>query len=150
MSYTASTSTTAGTPSTDTTTSIGKTAPARPALVRPALVRPALALLVLSPSRIWHELHFYLYYRQHAPAHGSTINGSINVAVFANSTSGIASITITVDGNTYATCPNVTPVPRRGKIRKSRQGRTASAVSRLATNGLQAKTSVTFDAAPLN
>jgi len=139
MSYTASTSTTAGTPSTDTTTSTGKTAPARPALVRPALVRPALALLVLSPSRIWHELHFYLYYRQHAPAHGSTINGSINVAVFANSTSGIASITITVDGNTYATCPNVTPVPRRGKIRKSRQGRTASAVSRLAQTDYRPK-----------
>src|SRR3974390_1795076 len=70
MSYTASTCTTAGTPSTDTTTSTGKTAPARPALVRPALVRPALALLVPSPSRIWHELHcFYLHYRRHAQHH---------------------------------------------------------------------------------
>ena len=42
-----------------------------------------------------------------SPSNGSVVNGSANIAVSANSANGIASITITADGNPLATCASV-------------------------------------------
>jgi hypothetical protein len=77
---------------------------------------------------------------------GSTINGSVNLAVSANSASGIASITITVDGNTYATCTNVTSCSATWQNKKITPGTHSIGAIAIAAspNGLQATASVTF------
>jgi hypothetical protein len=79
-----------------------------------------------------------------SPANGSTINSSVNVAVSANSASGIASITITVDGNTYATCTNVTSCSATWQNKKITRGTHSIGGIATSTNGLQATASVTF------
>jgi hypothetical protein len=63
---------------------------------------------------------------------------------------GIASITITVDGNTYATCTDLTSCSTTWQNKKITPGSHSIGGIATSTNGLQAKTSVTFDAAPLN
>jgi mucin-2 len=81
-----------------------------------------------------------------SPVNGSTINSSVNVAVSANSASGIASITITVDGNTYATCTHVTSCSATWQNKKITRGtHTIAAIAIAASpNGLPATASVTF------
>jgi hypothetical protein len=57
-----------------------------------------------------------------SPKNGSTPNGSINIGVSASSAIGIASITITADGNPLATCMDVTSCSATWQKKKLTRG----------------------------
>jgi chitodextrinase len=57
-----------------------------------------------------------------SPTNGATPNGSVNIAVAASSTIGIASITITADGNPLATCFNVSSCATTWQKKKISRG----------------------------
>ena len=79
-----------------------------------------------------------------SPSNGSVVNGSANIAVSANSANGIASITITADGNPLATCASVSSCATTWQKKKITQG--THSIGAIATDakGLPAKTSVTI------
>jgi chitodextrinase len=79
-----------------------------------------------------------------SPSNGSVVNGSANIAVAANSANGIASITITADGNPLATCASVSSCATTWQKKKITQG--THTIGAIATDakGLPAKASVTI------
>jgi chitodextrinase len=79
-----------------------------------------------------------------SPSNGSVVNGSANIAVAASSANGIASITITADGNPLATCAGVSSCATTWQKKKITQG--THSIGAIATDakGLPAKASVTI------
>ena len=79
-----------------------------------------------------------------SPSNGSVLNGSANIAVAANSANGIASITITADGNPLATCAGVASCATTWQKKKITQGTHTIGAIATDTKGLPAKASVTI------
>jgi Bacterial Ig domain len=81
-----------------------------------------------------------------SPTNGTTIkgNGSVNIAVSGSPTGAIAALTITLDGNTVATCPNATSCSATVQGRKITQGTHSIGGIAKDMNGLTAKASVSI------
>jgi len=77
------------------------------------------------------------------PTNGSTPNGSINIAVSANSAVGIASLSITADGGALATCTNVTSCSTTWQKKKISKGTHTIRGTAVDLNGSAASASVT-------
>ena len=79
-----------------------------------------------------------------SPTNGAIVNGSANIAVSANSANGIASITITADGNPLARCTSVASCATTWQKKKITQG--THVIGAIATDmkGLPANASVTI------
>jgi chitodextrinase len=79
-----------------------------------------------------------------SPQNGSTQNGSVNIAVSANSTTGIASITITGDGMPLTTCSNVTTCSATWQKKKLTKGTHTAGGTAMDNQGRPANATVSF------
>src|SRR5262249_18837653 len=79
-----------------------------------------------------------------SPTNGSVLNGNINVVVSANSTVGIASITITGDGKPLTTCVDVRQCAAMWKKQQLNKGTHTVSGTAVDKNGKPANASVLF------
>jgi chitodextrinase len=79
-----------------------------------------------------------------SPTNGSVINGSVNIAVLASSAVGLASITITADGNYLTTCANATSCSATWQKKKVSRGTHTIGTIAIDTRGTAVSAAVTI------
>jgi len=79
-----------------------------------------------------------------SPTNGSVVSGSVSISVSASSAIGIASITITADGNAIASCADVTSCATTWQKKKISKGTHSVGATAVDANGSPANASVTI------